>query len=304
MKIFKGLWEWIKKPNAIMLILFYIIFITLVGTTIFLVVKVQEQSIIHFILYILSAIALTYFVYTIIIFAPTMKANTIKVLQKSTFTKTMLENYGYRTIVFSIFSCIFNIAYLIFLGIMAIITTSYWYMSITAYYLLLSLMKGITLLSKRKHGENELKKVHTYRDTGVMLMLMMIAFSGVIVLIYKTNMYFEYAGLIIFVVATYTFYKLILAIYNLFKARKQDDLYIQNIRNINLASALISIIVLQVALFQAFSPESNLSFANALTGGGVALLIIALGTHMIIKSNKMLQMLETKENLKEKTDGK
>ena len=102
-------------------------------------------------------------------------------------------------------------------------------------------------------------------------------------------MYFEYAGLMIYVVATFTFYKFILSIYNIFKARKQDDLYIQTIRNINLASALISIVVLQVAMFQAFSPENNTSIANAITGGAISLIILSLGIFMIIKYNKTLE---------------
>ena len=40
-------------------------------------------------------------------------------------------------------------------------------------------------------------------------------FLGIIVLIYTSNMYFEYAGLMIYAVAAYTFYRLILAIYNI-----------------------------------------------------------------------------------------
>ena len=124
----------------------------------------------------------------------------------------------------------------------------------------------------------------------------MIAFSGVIVLIYTSNMYFEYAGLMIYAIAAFTFYKLTLAIVNMFKAHKQTDLCIQSIRNINLANALISLLVLQVALFQAFSPQSNTSFANALTGGAIAIAIISLGIFMIIKSNKILKNNKINQN--------
>ena len=130
---------------------------------------------------------------------------------------------------------------------------------------------------------------------------MTIAFSGVMVLIYKANRYFEYAGLLIYVVAAFTFYKLTLAIYNIFKVRKYDDLYLQNIRNINLASALISIIILQVAMFQAFSPQYNSGFANALTGAGVSAIILTLGILMIIKANKRLKQLKVSENIEKDT---
>lgn len=116
-------------------------------------------------------------------------------------------------------------------------------------------------------------------------------FVYTMVLIYKANHYFEYAGLLIYAVAAFTFYKLTLAIYNIFKARKHNDLYIQNIRNINLASALISIIMLQVAMFQAFSPTSNMGIANALTGAGVSVIILVLGIFMIVKENKKLKAI-------------
>ena len=121
-----------------------------------------------------------------------------------------------------------------------------------------------------------------------MFIALTVAISGIIVLIYTSNMTFEYAGLMIYVVATFTFYKLTLAIFNMFKARKQSDILIQTIRNINLASALVSIIVLQVALFQAFSPESNLGFANGLTGAGISIIILLIGILMIISSSKKL----------------
>ena len=158
-------------------------------------------------------------------------------------------------------------------------------------------MKGNVFYYHKQTGNSE-KELKTYRATGIMFIFLTIAMSGIIVLIYTSNMYFEYAGLMIYVFATFTFYKLALAIYNIFKARKQNNLYIQNLRNINLASALVSLLVLQVALFQAFSPEYNTSFANGLTGAGVASVILTLGIFMIIKSNNKIR--ELKDTIQEK----
>ena len=222
----------------------------------------------------------------------------------------MLSNYGYRTIIFSIFSMTLNIASVVFVGVLAVITKSVWYMSITAYYLVLILMKGLVIYSKyserryqkieKANGNNEISisnknfspiinAAKTYRFCGTMFLFLTVALSGIIVLIYTSNMYFEYAGLLIYAIAAFTFYKLTLSIYNLFKARRQDDLYVQSIRNVNLASALVSLIVLQVALFQAFSPTLNSSVANGLTGGLISLIICTLGIFMIIKANKTIK---------------
>jgi len=241
---------------------------------------------------------LTYFVYTMVIFVPKMKAGIIKVLQKHKFTNKLLKDYGYRTIAFSVISFTLNVAYISFVLVMAIMSKTAWYFTITVYYIVLAFMKGNVFYSKRKYG-TEIKEAKALRFSGIMFVVMTIVFSGVIVLIYKANRYFEYAGLLIYAVAAFAFYKLSLAIYNIFKAKKHDDLYVQNVRNINLASALISIIMLQVAMFQAFSPESNLGFANALTGAGVSSIILLLGIFMIVKANKRLKQIKENNKLNE-----
>lgn len=288
MKFFKNIWNKIKNPHGLWLVLFYVFFALVTAGTIVLVCLVSKQAVLHYILYCVAAIVLTYFVYTMIKFVPKMKAGIINSMQKHKFTNKLLEDYGYRTIAFSVISFILNVAYISFVLVMAIMSKTAWYFTITVYYVVLAFMKGNVFHSKRKYG-TEIKEAKAYRFSGIMFVVMTIVFSGVIVLIYKANHYFEYAGLLIYAVAAFTFYKLTLAIYNIFKARKHDSLYIQNIRNINLANALISIVILQVAMFQAFSPSSNLGFANALTGAGVSAIILFLGIVMIVKANKRLE---------------
>lgn len=287
MDFFKKMWNKLKEPKIIWLVLFYVFFAILVAGTIILVVMQDKQTIFHYVLYCFAAICLTYFVYTIVHFSPRMKQFIIKTLKRFKITNTLLENYGYRTLMFSIFSFILNISYVIFLGILGVLSKSVWYISITVYYLILSMMKGNIFYSKRKHN-TERKQAMAYRYCGIMFIFLTFALSGIVVLIYTSNMYFEYAGLLIYAAAAFVFYKLILSIYNIFKARKQDDLYIQSIRNVNLVSATVSVLVLQVAMFQAFSPEYNTSVANGLTGGFVSAIILSLGIFMIVKANKKL----------------
>lgn len=298
MNFIKKVWDKIKEPKIIYLVLFYIFFALLVAGTITLVVLVNKQTVFHYILYAFAAFCLAYFVYTIVIYAPRMKAGSIRLLQKYKFTNTLLKDYGYRTLIFSIFSFLLNITYVVFLGVLGIMSKSAWYISITVYYLILALMKGNVFHSKKKHN-TELKKAKAYRYCGIMFIISTLALSGIIVLIYTSNMYFEYAGLLIYAAAAFVFYKLGLAIYNIFKARKQDNLYIQSIRNINMVSATVSLLVLQVAMFQAFSPENNTSVANGLTGALVSAIILGLGIFMIVKANKKIKDLTLGENNEE-----
>lgn len=296
MTFFKKLWEKLKAPKIWFVILYDILFLGVLAGTIILVVLEQQQSIWHYLLYILAALTLTYFVYTIIYVIPFIKAKIIATMKKHKFTNSLLENYGYRTLVFSVFSFIINIAYVTLIAVPAIMAGSVWYITIASYYLLLILMKGNIFYSKKRYN-TPVKQARAYRYCGIMFILLTLAFSGIIVLIYTSNMYFEYAGLMIYVVAVFTFYKLVLAIYNIFKSKQQDDLYVQSIRNVNLISALVSVVVLQVAMIQEFSPENNTSIANALTGAGISAIILVIAILMIVKANKKLKQLNITQNL-------
>ncbi|MBQ9792152.1 MAG: hypothetical protein IJW32_00195 [Clostridia bacterium] len=291
MEFFKKFWDKIKNPKILWLVLFYIAFVLITTGTILLVVLVPNQTVFHYVLYFLSALALTYFVYTIVICAPKMKAGIIKKLKKYKLTRIMLSNYGYRTIMFSFLSFILNVAYVVFIGVFGILSRSEWYISIASYYLILSLTKG-SVIYNRKKNNTRLKQAKVYRYCGIMLIMLTFVLSGILVLIYTTDMSFKYAGIMLYAVAAYTFYYLILAIYNFFKARKYDDLFIQSTRNINLAKSLVSVIVLQVAMFHAFSPENQTSIANAITGLAISVLILIVGIFMIIKANKILKNKE------------
>lgn len=283
------IWNKIKSPSKLALVLFYLGFIISISATLYLLIVPNELFVLQYVLYVISALALAYFVYTIVIFAPKLKCNITSLLMRHKFTREFLSNYGFRTFLTSCFSFIFNLAFVIFQGILAIKSKSYWYASITAYYLLLCFMKGNVFLSKIK-DDTKAKQLKTYKSSGIMFILLTIALSGIIVLIYKTNRVFEYAGLAIYVVAAYTFFNLSMSIYNLVKSRKQTSYYVQNLKNVNLAHSVFSLFVLQVALFQAFSPESNTGFANALTGGAVCMLILTIGILMIVRANKNLKI--------------
>ena len=150
MKVIKNIWSKLRKPKPIFLALFYIAFATIIALTLTLVILKPNQTLFHYILYVLSAISLAYFIYTIVIFAPRFKQNITKFLRKFKFTSTLLDNYGYRTMMFSIVGFVLNVAYVVFIGVLAIMTKSAWYISIAVYYLILALMKGNIFYSKKK----------------------------------------------------------------------------------------------------------------------------------------------------------
>lgn len=283
MKFFKKIFRELKEPRVLFLVLFYVGFAAALTGAVLLLLLVPEQGAFQYLLYGLSAIGLAYFVYTVIYLSPKVKGKIVTAMSKHRFTDGILKSYGFRTLVFASVGFAVNVAYTALQAIIGIVSRSVWNIVIAVFYLALIAVKSVALFCAVKYEKNAEKQVKAYRACGYMLNLLTFAMSGIIALIFSADMTFEYAGVMIYAVAAYTFYKIITAVYQIFKAKKQDSLAVQAIRNINLTSALYSILVLQVAMFQAFGERAN-HFSNGITGGVVAAIILTISIIMIVKS--------------------
>lgn len=303
----KDLWEKVKKPKKWFSILYIILTLAVIAATIVLLCLNLSNTWYAYILYGVSAIVLTYAVYIVVYFVPDMRNATIKMLRKSKLLSEMLDSYGYRSFVFASFSFIINICFAIFQAVIAILSRSIWYGALATYYIVISSIRGgiIAVNRKRKTKNNqytEIQQIKSYRNCGIYIVMLNFVFVAAIAQMALTDSGFQYAGLMIYVMATYTFYKAAMAIYNLIKAKKFNDYTLQSIKNLSLVDALVSVLALQTALLSEFSPGYSQLLPNSLTGAGVSLFTIGIGIYMIIKGNKQLKLLHnTSED--EKNNG-
>lgn len=286
----------LKNPPVWALILTYIgtvVFITAALLMLLIDYAGSALAIVAYASFALAAISLGYTVYTLVRFAPRMKRGMVAWAEKYEFTHSLMRNYGFRTVILSIGSFALSVAFGAFNGVLGIMSKSIWYGALAAYYILLAFLRGgVLLYHKRKRGvENPADRaqtqIKTYRNCGILLLILNIALSAAIAQMIFDDEAFVYAGLMIYASAAYAFYKITMSIINIFRARKQDDLTIQAIRNVNLADALVSILALQTALLSTFGAEGlNVSLFNTLTGSVVSLFTLGLGVFMIVKANK------------------
>ena len=293
----------LKTPKTWFAIVYTIIATLIIAATITLVCVNLVNNIVTYIFFGLSAIALSYLVYLAIYYTPKLKDAIIKSMKKHKFTNEMLSSYGYRSTIFAFCSLIINIAYAVFQGVFAILSHSIWFGALATYYIAISLIRGGIIFISRKRQKNKSeftleKQIKSYRNCGIYLVLLNFALIGALVQLVLTDNGFKYAGLMIYVMATYAFYKLTMSVYNLFKAKKHNDYTIQSIRNISFADSLVSILALQTALLYEFAPNANADIPNALTGGAVSIAIITIGLYMAINGTKQLKNIQ-----KEKENG-
>lgn len=292
-----------KNPPGWILVLTYILTILSIAGALSMLLVDYVGTVLEIVAYILfgvSALSLAYSVYTIVVFAPRFRRKTIERLEQNAFTNTLMQNYGFRTVVFSIGSFVISIAYGIYNGFLGILTLSIWYGALAAYHIMLAIIRGSVLLSHKsrranKQQNHEVKSIKTYRNCGALLVVLNLALSVAIAQMIFSDKFFVYADWTIFAAAAYAFYKITMSIINFFKARKQTDLTVQAIRNINITDGLVSILALQTALLHTFQEgDVSISLFNTLTGSVVSLANLSLGIFMIVKANRRLKMLKTK----------
>ncbi len=255
-----------------------------------------------YVLYGLSAIALGYAVYVLTKSINKIRNLLINQMKKHAFSNRILQQYGFRTIVFSSFSFLINVSYALFHGAIAIVNQSIWFGSLAAYYFLLTIMRGSILLfhrdAKKMSREKEEKRERRITQwCGIGLILLPLALSFAIAQMVTGENSFEHPGLMIYFSATYTFYKITMAIIHVLKARKTDNRSVRCIRSINLADAMVSILALQTAMMKEFQGDINEATMNIATGTGVCILTMMLGIILIVSSYKKRKpMMEENSN--------
>ena len=300
----KAILNKLKNPSAGLLLVAYGLTLVFCTGAIWLAVVGTQNAVLEilsYVFYALAAISLGYSVYTIVLFAPTMKTRLVSWIKKYAIGRRLLEQYEFRTVVFAAFSLLVNVAYVALNIVLAIISAPFWYGSLAAYYgLLVALRSGVVLYHKNKGKSSDLNEreraaieLKKYKNCGIMLTIIPLCLVVPILQIAFLGRAFTHEGWTVIAFAAYAFYKIVMAILNALKANKRCDYTVQAVRNVGLADALVSIFSLQTALLFSYA-EAGADYAvfNILTATVVCVLTITLGITMIIKANKEKRMGE------------
>lgn len=175
---------------------------------------------------------------------------------------------------------------------------SVWSITLAAYYVFLSVMRFLLLryVSRQGVGNERTAEFRRYRLCGAILLPMTMALAGVVVLVLQDNEGFEYAGMLIYMMALYTFCATITAVVNVFKYRKYDSPVLSAAKVVNLAAALVSMLALETAMLTQFdtgeNPENFRQIMIGTTGGAVCAIVVGIAVYMIVRATKKLREIE------------
>ncbi len=186
-----------------------------------------------------------------------------------------------------------NILYIVMKLVSGILYRSTWFIALAVYYILLAVMRF--LLVRRLNVPDEVSELRRYRLCGVMLLFMNQALAGIVIFMVHQNQGFDYPGLLIYAMAAYAFYAVILAIVNVVKTRRHNSPILSAAKAINLVAAMVSILSLETAMLAQFGGNDDPMFRKAMTGatgGGVCTIVIGMAIYMIWRANKNLKKLD------------
>ncbi len=200
--------------------------------------------------------------------------------------RRLLEDYRFRCVMLMVPGLLCNIIFALINAVLGIQVESPWFGALSAYYILLALMRGNIvwkewriehLKSKKKKRELERR---VYRMNSVAILLLGLVLGGINFVLYENKGGKEYSGYLIYAVAAYTFFRVVMSLYNLVKVRKIQSPMLKILRRIGTVDSLMALLTLQTAMFAAFGTGMStlmIQLANLITGSVVCLITMGIG---------------------------
>lgn len=210
----------------------------------------------------------------------------------------LIKNPGFRAKVSLYIGLFVNILFGIFKGTTGYLFQSAWLFAMGVYYIALALVRFSLLRNVRvteredQTDQRKRREWKSYRTCGIMLLFVDIAMTGMIVQMVWQDKSNIYPGWTIYASALYTFYYFITAVISMIKYFHWENAIISAAKNVTLAGAAMSVLMLQTAMNSTFGEIGESSrMMNGITGAVVSVFCIGMSVFMIIWSNHQLHKL-------------
>ena len=173
---------------------------------------------------------------------------------------------------------------------------SWWFMVLAVYYVIMAVMRYLLVRYVRiqKIGTSILGEWKRSRVCACILLLINLSLSGAVLMILYQSKGYDYPGIMIYVMALYTFYSTIHALVDIVKYRKLGSPIMSTAKIVSLSGALVSMLNLETAMFAQFGgdmkPENQHIFI-ILTGAGVSITVVTLSVILIKKANQEIRRI-------------
>jgi len=257
-------------------------------------VKGWEQRIIAYFVYVLAFYTLSVVTIFCVTVLPKRYERFKKRIYENTFGNRYMTDRVFRTQVSLYLSLIISLLYV---GINLWswhFSHSWWFVILSAYYVIMALMRFLLIryVQIKKIGTSILGEWKRSRICAYILLLINLSLSGAVLMILYQHRGYDYPGIMIYVMALYTFYSTTHAIVEMIKYRALGSPILSTAKIVSLSAALVSMLNLETAMFAQFGAEMAVEHQQIfiiLTGAGVSATVVTLSAILIIRATKEIR---------------
>ena len=295
-------WKKIGKkllfPPAWLMILLTII--SAAGLTM-VFIKGWETSVVAYVTYVLAFYTLS----VVTVFCVTVLPKQYGKIKEKLLANPLANRYAtdkiFRTKVSLNLSLGINLVYVAINVLSWYLYRSWWFVCLAVYYMILSVMRVLLVRYVRLQELGAIRRGELKRALACSYIMLLLNFflTGAVMMVVYQNRGYEYHGILIYVMALYTFYMATHAIIELVKYRHFESPVMATAKVISLAAALVSMLNLETAMFAEFGADmakADQQLMIMLTGAGIAATVIALAVLMIRRCTKEIKKMRCSEN--------
>ncbi len=198
---------------------------------------------------------------------------------------------------FLYFGAAMNLFYVVLKITNGIIYGSLWLSFFGGYYLLLFILRLFIIHCERKYDVNAdlVAEYRRYRACGIVLLLLNLILSVIVNMAVNSKGHFYYPEILLYGMALYSFYAVILAFVNMIRHRNKERPMFSAARYASITAAIVSMLSLEIAMIDRYSPEGS-SFRREMTtwtGTVVCTIVLYMALIMIIRGNRYLKKVRS-----------
>ena len=187
-----------------------------------------------------------------------------------------------------------NFIFAIYNCILGITSNSMWFLTVGAYYIILSVMRISVIGFSSKDRKNE---YFIMKFTGVMIFILALILFLIVYMTVGQECATNPHEIVMITIALYAFTKITFAIIGFIKSRKSKRPYKKTLRSITFTDSVVSIYSLQRSMLVSFPGMSlpDMMLMNTLSGIGMCIVVICIGLNLIKGEKKNVKIKNCKE---------
>lgn len=302
----------LRKPNKQTILsllyppLWVVVLLTIASAAllVFVFVKGYEAHLIAYPIYVLSFYTLVTVVMRLINTVPKHYRLAKTRLYSNPLGERFMTDMPFRTHVMLYGSLCVNLMYVAVNVLLGFTNNTAWFFVLAFYYTILAVMRFLLLrfVNRIGIGKDRYSELRRSRLCGYILLTINLSLSGAVLMILYQNKGYDYSGILIYIMAAYTFFITSMAIKNLIKYRRLGSPVMSMSKIISMAAALVSMLSLETAMFSQFGQDMSTAHQRifiALTGAGVSIIIVTMSIYSICKNTREINKITEKKAYEE-----